>query len=116
MSRRSGLTLALVLVLSVITAGAINVMASENLPVLICLLLFPFVAGLMQPRAAWRWGLLVGLSVMLSQFTALAINYRVVDAPRYPLTLAVLALPALAAAYAGALLGRLLSARDAPAR
>lgn len=90
----------LALIFAVIT-GYLNVTATENLPSLVCLLVFPFILSWTRDKKVWLWGLIIGLSVMGSQFFALAINYRVVDAPRYPVTLAILVLPALVSAYAG---------------
>lgn len=64
-----------------------------------CLLLF---LGMLQPKAAWCWDLLVNMIIPVSYFVAFTVNYAVVDAPRYPITLIVLTISALIAAYAGA--------------
>jgi len=58
----------------------------------------------------------VGLSLPISYVVAFATNYRAVDAPHYPMTLIVLVIPALLAAYAGAWISRLTHAQETPAR
>src|SRR5260221_11080808 len=82
--------------------GYIDINSSEVQLPLVCLLLFSFTLGVCQPRGAWRWGVVMGLSLPIAYFVAFAGNYRVVDVPRYPITLAVLVIPALIAAYGGA--------------
>ena len=49
----------------------------------------------------------MGLSLPTAYFIMFALNLRAVDAPRYPITLAVLVIPALVAAYGGAVARRL---------
>ncbi len=87
--------------------GYIDLNSQEVQLPMFCLLLFSFTLGVFQPKAAWRWGLLMGLSLPVAYFVAFATNLRAVDAPRYPITLAVLVIPALAAAYLGAFASRL---------
>src|SRR5579859_8153604 len=101
MARKSWLTVVLALAFGVLL-GYIDLNSREVQLPMACLLLFSFTLGVLQPRAAWRWGVLMGLSLPIAYFVALALNYRAIDAPRYPLSLAVLVIPALIAAYAGA--------------
>jgi vacuolar-type H+-ATPase subunit I/STV1 len=105
MSRRSLLMGIFALILCAVV-GYINVHTDETGIVVVCMLIMAFVLGLIQPKAAWRWGLLVGLSIPASYFIGFALNTRMVDPPRYPITLAVLVLPALVSAYSGALFHR----------
>lgn len=105
MTRKSLITWGVVVLFSLIT-GYVNLNASEVQAPMGCLLLFSFIAGLLQPKAAWRWALLIGLSVPMSYFIGFAVNYKVVDPPRLPITLVVLVIPALVAVYLGALLHR----------
>lgn len=108
MSPQSRFALIFALTFSVLT-GYINITATEVLVPMFCLLLFSFVAGLIQPKGAWRWAVIIGLSITLSTFIGLAINFNFPDAPpRYPITLVVLVLPALVAAYIGSLANRVL--------
>ena len=110
MSRRSLIVLGMTLVFSAVT-GYINATATEVLPPMTCLLLFSFLAGLMQPKGAWRWGLLIGSSIMISTFVGLAIRFKFADPPTHnPITLLVLVIPALAAAYGGSLASHMASA------
>ena len=114
MSKKSVIVLCLALAFSILT-GYINVTATEVLPPMVCILLFSFVTGLMQPKGAWRWALLIGLSIPLSTFIGLAVNFNFPDTPpRYPITLAVLIVPALVAAYGGSLSNHLFSGIQRP--
>jgi len=108
MSRKSLLVLGFVLLAAVFT-GLINLNSDEVLPPMVCLLTFSFVAGLLQPKGAWRWAVVIGLSICLSYFIGFAIRYRVIDPPHQPITLVVLVIPALIAAYGGAWFNSLLS-------
>ncbi|MFN8376030.1 MAG: hypothetical protein U0694_24545 [Anaerolineae bacterium] len=106
MSRRSLMVLGLALLLAVVT-GYVDITADEVQAPMLCILLFSFMLGLLQPKGAWRWALLIGLSIPAATFVGLAINFNFVDAPpRYPITLAVLVIPALVAAYLGVLASR----------
>lgn len=100
MSRLSTLVLGLVVIFSVLT-GYVNLNANEVQAPMACILVFSGVAGFLQPKAAWRWGLLIGLSIPLSYFIGFAINYKVIYPPHYPITLVVLVIPALVATYFG---------------
>ena len=86
-----------------VVTGYINLTATEVLPPMLCLLIGAGLLGILRPKAAWRWGLLMGLSVPLSYFFVLAVNIRVAEIPRFPITLAVLVIPATVAAYLGVL-------------
>jgi hypothetical protein len=109
MSRKSLVVLSLALVCSLLT-GYVNVTATEVLPPMLCILLFSGLTGLLQPKGAWRWAALIGLSIPISTFVGLAINFHFVDAPpRYPITLVVLVISALIAAYLGVLLNHVLT-------
>lgn len=101
-------------VLFMLVTGYVDMHASETLATLFCLLAFGLICGLLQPKGAWRWGLLIGSSVMLAAFYARATNFTVVDAPADPITLIVLVIPALAAAYLGAGLRYALAALRPP--
>lgn len=103
MSRQGVSTLLLVIAFCILT-GYVNLNASEVQAPMACILAFSFLAGLLQPKAAWRWGILIGLSVPLSYFIGFAINYKIVDPPRLPITLVVLVIPALIATYGAVLL------------
>lgn len=106
MTRKGWLTLGLALAFGAVL-GYIDVNSKEVQLPMFCLLLFSFTLGVSQPEAAWRWGVLMGLSIPVSYFVAFAMNFHPADAPHYPITLAVLVIPALIAAYGGALASRL---------
>ena len=105
MTRKSGLTLVLALAFGVLL-GYLDVNSKEVQLPMFCLLLFSFTLGALQPTGAWRWGILIGLSVPVAHYIGLAVNYRAIEPLRYPFTLAVLVIPALIASYAGAFAGR----------
>jgi hypothetical protein len=108
MSKKGWVTLGLAIIFSIIT-GYINITATEVQAPMGCILLFAFLAGLIQPKAPWRWALLIGLSIPLSTFIGLAINFHFPDPPpHFPITLVVLVIPALIAAYGGSLVSRLI--------
>jgi hypothetical protein len=106
MTRKDWLTVGLALAFGALL-GYIDLNSQEVQLPMFCLLLFSFTLGVAQPKAAWRWGLLMGLSLPLDYFVAFALNYRAVDDPRYPITLVILVIPALIAAYGGAFASRL---------
>ena len=107
MSRKSVYVLILALVLAIVT-GALNVNTTEVIVPMSCLLLFPFICSVIQPQGAWRWGALIGLSVMISTFIGLAVNFHFPEPPTHlPITLVVLVIPALVSAYAGVFVNRM---------
>ena len=114
MTRRGWLVTGLAILFAALL-GYIDVNSQEVQLPMFCLLLFSFTLGAFQPKAAWRWGLLMGLSLPLAYFAAFAINYRAVDAPRTPITLVVLVIPGLVAAYGGALASRFTRSANASA-
>ncbi len=113
MSIRSMRTLMLVLGFAAIT-GYLDVHATEVIVSLTCILLFSFIAGMLQPKGAWRWAILIGLSIPVSYFITFALGQRAVDAPRYPITLVVLVIPALIATYFGVLVNRITHLSQPP--
>ena len=61
---------------------------------------FAFFLGFARPRAAWAWGLIIGLSIPAAHLIARMVGYR----PPYPVSLPTTFLAvafALAAAYVG---------------
>ncbi|MCC6904621.1 MAG: hypothetical protein IT326_02185 [Anaerolineae bacterium] len=109
MSRKSRFVLILALVFAGIT-GVLNVNTTEVIVPMSCLLIFSFVCGLVQPKGAWRWGILIGLSIMISTFVGLAVNFQFPEPPpRFPITAIVLVIPALIGAYTGAFIHRVFA-------
>ncbi len=109
MTRKDGLALELTLLFGALL-GYIDLNSSEVFLPMACLLLFAFTLGAFQPKAAWRWGLLIGLSVPAAYGVASLTQLPPSDAPAQPLTLVVLVIPALSAAYAGVLANHLSQA------
>lgn len=111
MSKRGLLFIGLALVLSVLI-GYVNLNASEAQAPMFCLLFFGGLIGFLQPKAAWRWGVLLGLSIPLSYVIGLVLRYPIVDPPHDPLSplgTVILVIPATIAAYAGVLVRTLMA-------
>lgn len=109
MSTKGLLLFALALFLSILT-GYVNISATENQAPMLCILLFSFLMGLLEPKQAWRWALMIGLSIPISTFVGLAINFDFPDPPQhFPIFLAVLVIPALIATYAAVFVKHILA-------
>ena len=91
-----------------IFTGYVNLTATEVQAPMGCLLLSAGILGSLRPKAVWRWGLLIGLSVPLSYFFVLATNIKINEIPHFPITLSVLVIPATIAAYCGVFMHFLL--------
>lgn len=83
-------------------AGYVDLHNDEVQACLILMLPAGFFAGLLQPRGAWRWALVLGLGVPVAHLVARLVGYR----PPYPVRpndFAVLLalIPAFVATYAG---------------
>lgn len=90
--------------LSSVAAGYLNTHTDELLVVLPAVVLAAGALGLAQPRLAWLWAAMLGLSLPLSAALFLLLNLRTPypnDWPNVATSLAALA-PALVAAYLGA--------------
>lgn len=108
MSIRSVLMLALVLAFALFT-GYVNLNATEVQAPMACILAFSFLSGFLQPKVAWRWAILIAVSVPLSYLVGVAIHYPIVEPPHsatFDPKFMILIIPALVATYAGALLSR----------
>jgi hypothetical protein len=85
-------------------AGYVNLHNDEVQPPLFVILISSFLLGAARPKLAWLWGIIFGSSVPVSYYLSHAIGY----VPPYPASPGVeftflIILPALAAAYFGAL-------------
>jgi hypothetical protein len=52
---------------------------TEVQALMFCILLFSFLMAWVESKGAWRWGTLIGLSVPISIFVGLAINFEFAD-------------------------------------
>ncbi len=111
MTRRSRLVAGLALVLGALL-GYLDLHSTEVLLPMLSLLSFSFVLGFLQPKTAWLWGIIMGLSLPATYGVASAVHYTAADAPGRPITLVVLVVPALVAAYVGALAHRMNASAD----
>jgi hypothetical protein len=101
----SGLAAGLALAVIV---GYVNTHTDEMGIVVTCALAGSAILGLIQPRAPWRWGLLIALAFPVGQAVAIVLGLRV----PYPNTwndipvTALALVPCLAGAYVGSLARR----------
>jgi hypothetical protein len=89
--------------------GYVNTHTDEIPIVLGCALVAAGLLGLTQPRAPWRWAVLVALALPVGQAIALVFNLRVPYPNTWsdlPVTTVAL-VPCLIGAYAGALARRI---------
>jgi hypothetical protein len=110
MSRKGWIVTALTLLFAFLT-GYINLNAAEVQAPLACMLGFSFLSGLLQSKAAWRWAIVLALSIPLSYFVGVVLQYPMVDPPRslpFDPKFLILIVPALVAAYSGALLSQVV--------
>ena len=101
--------LLLVYVLALFASAAIGYVdthtnTDDNLPMVLILLTVTFLFGVIQPKQAWQWALIIGLGVPVSHLIGLAVGYR----PPYPVEPNVLVtfialIPAFVGAYLGVL-------------
>lgn len=106
--RRTTRALIVVAVLCGLATGWVNLHTDEPQGPMFRILVSTILLGMIRPRYAWGWGLLIGLGVPLSQLAAYLLGWRV----PYPNGLrdvessALALVPALLAACVGALIGR----------
>jgi hypothetical protein len=89
-----------------VAVGYVNTHTDETGVVAGSVLVASGLLGLVEPRGAWRWGLLVGLSVPVGQAIFHLLGARVPYPNAWsdlPVTLVAL-VPALIGAYAGSLI------------
>lgn len=74
----------------------------DNLPMVLVLLSVTYLFGVLQPKQAWQWALIIGLGVPVSHVIGRAVGYR----PPYPVEPNVMiTFIALIPAFVGAYLG-----------
>jgi hypothetical protein len=91
-------------------AGYVNLHNDEVQPPLFVILVSSFLLGAARPQLAWLWGIIFGSAVPVSYYVSNLIGYT----PPYPASPGteftfLIILPALAAAYFGALVRKLAS-------
>ena len=103
----------LCLVLAVIggfLAGAVDFNNDEPQAAVIVIVAFTGLLGLIQPRMAWRWALIVGLGIPIVYLIATALGYPSKSVPEPGWYASLIALiPAFISAYGGALLRKAIS-------
>ncbi len=84
-------------------AGWVDFHSQEVQPCVLCLLVGGVAMGLAYPKRAWRWGVVLGVSIPVAWITGLALGGTPAFMPRPNLAATLLALiPALMAVYIGA--------------
>jgi len=88
-------------------AGYVDLHEEDVQTPLMLLVSFAFFLGFAHPRSAWRWGLIIGISIPAAHLIARAVRYR----PPYPVSLPATIMAvgfAMAAAYLGVFMKRLI--------
>ncbi len=102
--RKTRLAIALLALVLSLATGYVNTHNAEVRAPMLCLLVSTVGLGIARPRHAWRWALMIGLAVPLSQ--ALAVVFRApVPYPndvRHVLSSTFILIPAMLGAYVGA--------------
>lgn len=105
----SGVCLIAAVVLG-LCAGWVDFHNNEPQPAALLLLIFGFLLGCIQPRSAWRWGILLGMGLPATYIIAHSFGLKPVE-PLQPNVLAGLLaiLPATIGAYVGAAIRKLIT-------
>ena len=110
----------LYLVLAVIgglLAGAVDFNNDEPQAAVIVIVAFAGLLGLIQPRQAWRWALIVGLGIPIVYLIATGLGYHSKSVPEPGWYASLIALiPAFISTYCGALLRKAISPQAANAK
>jgi len=99
-------------VIGAFTAGAVDFRNDEPQAAVIVIVMFTGLLGLIQPRKAWRWALIVGLGVPIVYLIATALGYHSKSVPEPGWYASLIALiPAFISTYCGVLLRKAISAQ-----
>jgi len=90
-------------------AGLIDFNATEPQPAALLVLIFAGILGLIQPRNAWRWAIIVALGLPLAHLSLRQLGWQPRDpvSPGEYATLIAL-IPAFIGAYGGVLVRRVI--------
>ncbi len=92
-------------------AGAIDFNATEPQPAALLVLIFAGIVGLIQPRAAWRWAIIVALGLPLAHLILRQLGWQPRNAPEpgeYATLIALI--PGFMGAYSGVLIRKAVGA------
>jgi len=91
-------------------AGAVDFNNDEPQAAVIVIIVFAGLLGLIQPRQAWRWALIVGLGVPIVYLIATGLGHQSKSVPEPAWYASLIALiPAFISAYCGVLLRKAIS-------
>jgi hypothetical protein len=62
--------------LAMVWVGYVDLVANEMQALVFFVLLVTFILGMLRPQAAWRWALVIGLSVTAAEFLALVWGFE----------------------------------------
>ena len=108
-SQRLTVICAVLALLGGLIAGAIDFNATEPQPAALLVLVFAGILGLIQPRSAWRWAIIVALGLPLAHLSLRQLGWQPRDAPEpgeYATLIALI--PAFIGAYGGVLMRRVI--------
>lgn len=89
--------------LAAVIIDAVDVHATEVQATLMVLLPATFLLGLLHPRRAWLWALIIGLSIPLTYLLAGPLGIVTAEPPSPPYTGLIVLVPAFIGTYAGVL-------------
>jgi cyanate permease len=92
-------------------AGAVDFRNDEPQAAVLVIVVFAGLLGLVQPKKAWRWAIIVGLGVPIVYLIATALGYQPKSVPEPGWYASLIALiPAFISTYSGVLLRKAISA------
>jgi hypothetical protein len=92
-------------------AGAVDFRNDEPQAAVLVIVVFAGLLGLVQPKKAWRWAVIVGLGVPIVYLIATALGYQPKSVPEPGWYASLIALiPAFISTYCGVLLRKAISA------
>ena len=113
MRNKTTLVIGLAILGSLFT-GYIDSHASEVQATLMVMLPITFVLGFIQPKQAWLWALIVGLSVPLSYLVVLITGAHYSNPPPNGFTTLIALVPAFIGTYCGVVLRKIFSQAAMP--
>lgn len=97
-----------------VVVGTIDSHASEVQATLMIMLPITFALGFIEPKRAWLWALIIGLSVPLSYLWLLVTGQHYSTPPSNGFTTLIALAPAFIGTYCGVILRKIFSVATTP--
>lgn len=105
---RKQFVIAGIAILSAILLGYVDLHAKEVQGTVLVLLILTFIFGFLEPRRAWLWALILGLSIYAAYIIGPMLGVYPWETPKPPYAPLIALIPAFIGAYAGAFTSRLI--------